>query len=99
MKWLSCREVLERESKRRDSGVEPSFMDRIGILFHMALCRTCRIYIGQVEAIRTVVRKMAGRADFMDASLSEDRKRRIRESLEREIKSCCCTQKDQAKKE
>jgi hypothetical protein len=90
MNWLKCREVLEQETFLRDSGKKPGWVQRAGILFHMALCRTCRVYMRQVASLQALVHCMAGRGTDPSVSLSEDRKERMRNLLEREAQACGC---------
>ena len=91
MKWLSCCEVLQRETLRRDSGQQPSLLERAGIVFHLTLCRTCRMYMVQVASIQEMVHRMAGKGTGDEASLGATKKEQFREALEREAKSCGCS--------
>jgi hypothetical protein len=51
---------------------------------HLVACRMCRIYSKQIGAVGRLCREAAARADAdSPAALSEERKRRIRQAIEK----------------
>lgn len=90
MNWLSCREILEQETIRRESGKPLGWLDRFKILTHLALCRTCRLYLTQVLAIRSVIGRAGDALAGSDTKIREERREKIRAAMEAEAKSCAC---------
>jgi hypothetical protein len=93
MNWLSCRQVLEKETERLDSGRKAGFWERVGITFHVILCRTCNAYLLQVASLQAIVSRLSDTGLDSDAQIREDRRAKMREVLEKEAESCGCSAK------
>ncbi|MGZ9163236.1 MAG: anti-sigma factor family protein [Candidatus Deferrimicrobiaceae bacterium] len=80
---LSCKDVTRLLSESMDHSLPIG--RRVGVRFHLLICKFCARYEGQLLLIRETVRRLAAMEDaygFLTIErLSEEAKERIRKSL------------------
>jgi anti-sigma factor ChrR (cupin superfamily) len=54
---ISCRDLARRSEEAREGKL--GLVDRLGYRVHRALCRACRVYLAQVDAIVEAARSIA----------------------------------------
>ena len=58
---LTCREVVGRIAS--DRFAEAGWLERVSVRLHLALCRHCRRYAKQLDAIGTMAQELLGGRD------------------------------------
>ena len=80
---LSCKDVTRLLSESMDHSLPLG--KRVGVRFHLLICRFCARYKRQLLLIRETVRRLAAMENayvsHMEEHLSEGAKERIRKSL------------------
>jgi hypothetical protein len=80
---LSCKDVTRLLSESMDHSLPLG--KRVGVRFHLLICRFCARYKRQLLLIRETVRRLAAMEDAYSSltveRLSEEAKERIRKSL------------------
>jgi len=80
---LSCKDVTRLISESMDRSLPIG--KRVGVRFHLLICKFCARYERQLLLIRDTVRPLAAMEDtygsLIGARLSEEAKERIRSSL------------------
>jgi len=80
---LGCKEAARLLSEQRDRRL--SWRTRISLRFHMLICKMCQIYGAQLSTVSRVCNEAARRVEEdCPECLSEERKRRMKDALERE---------------
>ena len=80
---LSCKDVTRLLSESMDRSLPLG--KRIGVRFHLLICKFCARYERQLLLIREIVRRLAGAEEaaggMLGEPLPEESKERIRRSL------------------
>ena len=76
---LSCRDSSELLSRSLDEPLP--FGTRVGLRFHLLICRFCRRYGRQIRALDRIARGWAASAPARPGGLSEERKESLRAAL------------------
>jgi len=80
---LSCKDVTQLISRSMDTSLPVG--KRIGVRIHLLICRFCARYEKQLLVIRETVRRVVAAEELPGGpsagALSEDARRRIRQSL------------------
>ena len=82
--WLfNCKKVsrLVSESMDRDLGT----VHRLGIRFHLMMCRYCARYAHQLRLIRKKIRGAVAEKDTVPHTLPEEKKKRLRDLIKHHI--------------
>jgi hypothetical protein len=82
--WLfNCKKVsrLVSDSMDRDLGT----MHRLGIRFHLMMCRYCARYARQLRLIRNKIRSAVSEKDPPADTLSEETKKRLQKLIKDHI--------------
>lgn len=80
--FMRCDEV----SRRVSDGMERKlgFSERIGVLFHLMMCRYCLRFFRQIRAMRRLIRSTS--PDHLGSgSLDQTARKRIQESVQAEL--------------
>jgi len=79
---IGCRESARLISEQRDRRLP--WRTRVALRLHLALCKLCKVYATQMAALGRIS-NVAGvvAPDRCPGTLSEERKRRIKEALDR----------------
>ena len=81
---LSCKDVTQLISESMDRSLPLG--KRIGVRFHLLICKYCARYERQLALIRETVRRLVGAEETAGGMswepLSEEAKERIRKSLQ-----------------
>ena len=87
--WLfNCKKVSHLVSESMDHDISPA--RRIGIRFHLMMCRYCWRYQRQLKTIRQMVRTSVKEKDMPTHTLSDLKKRALQEIIKQH------TDKDQS---
>lgn len=87
--WLfNCKKVSHLVSEAMDRDISPA--RRIGIKFHLMMCRYCWRYERQLKTIRQLVRKSAEDKISPTHTLSDEKKRHLKNIIKQH------TQRDQS---
>lgn len=78
--FISCKEAARLESEARDRQL--STMERVGLGFHMLMCKMCRLYRTQIDLISRISRQAGDMVmNRPDRALAPDVKDRIKQRL------------------
>jgi len=77
---LSCKDVTKLLSESMDRSLPLG--KRVGVRFHLLICRFCARYDRQLLLIRETVRRLATTEDIPGETLSAEARERIRKFLE-----------------
>ena len=80
---LKCKEVAELASKAHD--MKLSWNQRIQLKIHLFMCKLCSRYVKQLKFLNSAVQNLD--KNCQQHSLSTESRNRIRQTLEKEIKS------------
>ena len=81
---LSCKEVTELVSQSFDA--EISARARLGIRFHLLLCRACQRYKQQIQILHQALRRLAGLAEDDTSREGETLSPESREKIKRALR-------------
>ncbi len=77
---LNCRDAAKLLSEKRDRRL--SWPTRLKLRFHMLLCKMCRVYGTQLDAVGCICKEAGIRAeDMCPGEMSVEQKQRIRSAL------------------
>ncbi|MBE0604998.1 MAG: zf-HC2 domain-containing protein [Deltaproteobacteria bacterium] len=76
---LSCKDVTRLLSESMDRSLPLG--KRVGVRFHLLICRFCARYERQLLLIRETVRRLAAAEEIPGETLSAEARERIRKSL------------------
>ena len=81
---MHCRESARLLSEQRDRTLP--FRKRVGLWFHLLVCRLCKVYAAQLRVL-TGVSAAAGiaAADHCPGHLSDAQRNRIRTELQKDV--------------
>ncbi len=80
---INCRETARLVSERRDRRL--SLRERISLLYHMTMCKACKVYSRQMVTLTRIWGEAADHAtDSCPGELPKDCKDRIKEAMKRE---------------
>ena len=83
----SCREASRLQSEALDRPL--TFFQRLGLWFHLLICRWCRRYGKQIAFLRSTAHKCGEEEKHLPAqTLPEDAKERMKEAIRRNKGSC-----------
>jgi hypothetical protein len=76
---LSCKDVTQLLSESMDRSLPLG--KRVGVRFHLLICRFCARYERQLLLIRETVRRLSATEEIPGETLSAEARERIRKSL------------------
>lgn len=80
---MNCQETARLLSESHDRRL--SFLQRIGLRFHLAMCRMCQVYARQMNVVSSACQEAGERsADKYPGELPADCRERIKDALKKE---------------
>ena len=74
---LKCKQIIELASNRLDTSIP--WLQRFELKLHLMMCKTCNLYVKQIEFIQRAIYKTDKQGEKI--KLSTDAKNRIQEKL------------------
>ncbi|HZW35450.1 MAG: zf-HC2 domain-containing protein [Deltaproteobacteria bacterium] len=82
---LSCKDVTQLLSQSMDAPLPAG--KRIGVRFHLLICKFCVRYRQQLLLIREAARRLAGAADLPQGSAGENLSAEARDRIKKSLRS------------
>lgn len=82
---LSCKDVTQLLSRSMDASLPIG--KRIGVRFHLLICRFCERYQRQLLLIREAARRLPGAADHPQGSAGENLSAEARVRIKKSLRS------------
>ena len=80
--FISCKEAARLESEAMDRSL--GRMERLGLGFHMTMCKMCRVYRSQIALLSRISRQAGDMVmNRPDRALAPDVKERMKQRLTR----------------
>lgn len=78
--WMfNCRQIARLVSESMDRKLSPG--RRLGVRFHLLMCRHCARYKKQLHLMRRLIRSRASDAKYSSITMDEQAKERLRQLI------------------